>query len=70
MSVSSFVSVRRIAQPLLALACVAIAAGCASFNRADEPGSLPEIRPGILVGYLPIEAVPNSLAFLPPPPAP
>jgi acid phosphatase (class A) len=30
---------------------------------------VPEIRPGLLQGYLPRDAVPNSLALLPPPPA-
>jgi acid phosphatase (class A) len=35
-------------------------------DRKPEP--VPEIRPGILQGYLPREALPNSLALLPPPP--
>jgi acid phosphatase (class A) len=30
---------------------------------------VPEIRPGILAGYLPQTALPNALALLPPPPA-
>lgn len=43
-------------------------AGCAtSPPRARE---IPEIRPGILMGYLPMEAYPDSLALLPAPPAP
>ena len=35
-----------------------------------QPAPVPEIRPGILAGYLPIKELPNSLALLPPPPAP
>jgi hypothetical protein len=31
-------------------------------------GAVPEIRPGLLMGYLPKEALPNSLLLLPPPP--
>jgi acid phosphatase (class A) len=34
------------------------------------PPEVPEIRPGILQGYLPVESMPNSLTLLPPPPAP
>ncbi len=32
-------------------------------------GGAPEISPGVLKGYLPKEAVPDSAALLPPPPA-
>ncbi len=32
--------------------------------------SVPEIRPGILAGYLPHDALPNSLALVPPAPTP
>ncbi|MGB6379171.1 MAG: acid phosphatase, partial [Syntrophobacteria bacterium] len=49
--------------------CVAITAGCAGFERQSRPAAVPEIRPGILAGYLQPEALPNSLALLPPPPA-
>jgi acid phosphatase (class A) len=70
MSFSSDVSISEVARPVLALVFVAIAAGCASFNRADEHETVPEIRPGILAGYLPIEVLPDSLALLPPPPTP
>jgi len=51
----------------------AAAAGCAALGAgagiADEMGGVPEIRPGVLKGYLPKEAVPDSSALLPPPPA-
>jgi acid phosphatase (class A) len=36
---------------------------------ADEMQPVPEIRPGFLKGYLPREALPDSAALLPPPPA-
>jgi acid phosphatase (class A) len=36
---------------------------------AQQPAAaVPEIRPGLLMGYLPKEALPNSLMLLPPPP--
>ena len=34
-----------------------------------QPAAVPEIRPGILQGYLASNALPNSLALLPTPPA-
>ena len=36
---------------------------------ADEAPAVPEVRPGVLKGYLPKEAVPDSAALLPSPPA-
>jgi acid phosphatase (class A) len=33
------------------------------------PAPVPEIRPGVPAGYLPPEALPDSVALLPPPPA-
>lgn len=54
---------------LLVLVSVAITAGCASLERQSKPAAVPEIRPGILAGYLQPEALPNSLALIPPPPA-
>src|SRR5210317_1805559 len=51
------------------LMCVAITAGCAGFERQSRPAAVPEIRPGILAGYLQPEVLPNSLALLPPPPS-
>jgi len=46
--------------------------GCASAPQVAVaiPTAVPELRPGILVGYLPRTALPDSLALLPPPPAP
>jgi acid phosphatase (class A) len=43
--------------------------GCASVGGRSEPASVPEIRPGILAGYLSPAALPDSLVLLPPPPA-
>jgi acid phosphatase (class A) len=54
---------------LFVLAFVAITAGCVGFERQSKPAAVPEIRPGILAGYLQPEVLPNSLALLPPPPA-
>ncbi len=51
------------------LACLALTTGCASSGRLSQPAAVPEIRPGILAGYLPPKALPNSLALIPPPPA-
>lgn len=61
------ISMRR--KIFLVLVCVAIIGGCAGFERQSKPAAVPEIRPGILAGYLPPEALPDSLALLPPPPA-
>ena len=52
----------------LALICVGMMTGCAGFQQ-QPPDPVPEIMPGILAGYLDQEALPNSLALLPPPPA-
>ena len=49
-----------------AVGCAALGAGA---GLADEMGGAPEISPGVLKGYLPKEAVPDSAALLPPPPA-
>ena len=54
---------------LLVLVCVALIAGCAGFEKQSKPAAVPEIRPGILAGYLQPEALPNSFSLIPPPPA-
>lgn len=51
------------------IAFLAIIAGCASLEIPSKPAAVPEIRPGILSGYLPPKSLPNSVALLPPPPA-
>lgn len=47
----------------------ALAAGCASRHAVEIPQDVPELRAGILQGYLAPEALPDSAAILPPPPA-
>jgi len=55
----------------LILLCIAwFLPGCASHKEQSRLSPVPEIRPGILQGYLVAEALPNSLAFIPPPPSP
>lgn len=44
-------------------------AGCAGSDKSIIPATVPEVLPGILQGYLPPKAVPNSDALLPAPPA-
>ena len=44
--------------------------GCVSQAPAPGLAPVPEVRPGILAGYLPPEALPDSLALIPPPPVP
>ena len=57
------------------LMLAALVAGCAS-TQASAPASrtaetpVPEIRPGILAGYLPQGGAPSSLSLIPAPPAP
>jgi len=53
---------------VVVLACVSLMTGCANSGRLSQPTAVPEIRPGVPVGYLPRKALPNSLALLPPPP--
>ena len=68
-------------QPLIAgvvLACALGLAACASAPAGDSPAGVridpatgvPEVRAGVLAGYLADGQIPDSLALLPPPPAP
>jgi acid phosphatase (class A) len=52
----------------LALACLVIIAACASFETPSKTAAVPERPPDMLRGYLPSDALPNSLVLLPPPP--
>lgn len=54
---------------LLAILALAVA-GCAHVADTAQPARVPEIHPGLLQGYLPREALPDSLALIPAPPAP
>ena len=47
------------------LTCFVLIAGCASYGRLSQPTAVPEIRPGVPAGYLPRNALPNSLTLLP-----
>ncbi|HEY3349101.1 MAG TPA: phosphatase PAP2 family protein [Thermoanaerobaculia bacterium] len=51
------------------LVCLALAAGCATAPPPEKRGTVPELWPGSIAGYLTKEEVPDSLALLPPPPA-
>ena len=53
--------------------CLALAAGCATAPppaTAPKAADVPEVWPGYLAGYLAKSALPDSLALVPPPPAP
>jgi acid phosphatase (class A) len=54
---------------LVFLTCIALTAGCVQDKSQSKPATVPEIRPGILAGYLKPEVLPNGLALVPPPPA-
>jgi acid phosphatase (class A) len=49
--------------------CIVFIASCTSLETQSKTAPAPEIRPGILAGYVPPDELPNSLALLPPPPA-
>lgn len=52
------------------IACAAMAGALLPVNGAEaQSTAVPEIRPGLLRGYLSSEALPNSRALIPPPPA-
>lgn len=53
----------------IVLLCMAFMVSCAGLEKQSKPAPVPEIRPGILQGYLPVEMLPNSLKLIPPPPA-
>lgn len=55
---------------LLSACATGPAAQAASATAIDPALGVPEIRAGVLAGYLPKEQAPDSLALLPPPPAP
>jgi acid phosphatase (class A) len=58
------------AAPAAVPASVATAASTTSQTKSYGLISVPEIFPGILAGYLPQTGLPNSLALVPPAPAP
>lgn len=58
-----------LSRTLVVLALTLITAGCANLQTQSIPTDVPEIRPGMLEGYLASGTHPDSLALLPPPPA-
>jgi len=64
-----YIRLRATDRMLAVLVFVALTMSCNGKKNHSTPGTVPEIRPGILAGYLEQDALPNSLALLPPPPA-
>jgi acid phosphatase (class A) len=60
--VMSFINRSGLRRLLFVFTCAAIIAGCASYEERLKPTAEPEL------GYLPRQALPNSVALLPPPP--
>ena len=54
----------RLGRVLLVLLCMGVAAGCHRVEPQGKPAEVPEIRPGILTGYLQMHELPNSLALM------
>jgi acid phosphatase (class A) len=58
----------------LVLLSIALTSGCSNLTVLKQsslkpPGPVPDLVPGIMIGYLPMEQVPNGLTFLTKPPA-
>ncbi|MBL4583952.1 MAG: phosphatase PAP2 family protein [Pseudomonadales bacterium] len=53
---------------LLSLLSLAVITSCTHFSQPHLPEPVAEIHPGILKGYLPMTAIPNSLSLAPPAP--
>jgi acid phosphatase (class A) len=51
-------------------ACIGLVAGWANFAKPEIPANVPELRPGVVAGYLKGEALSPSLSLLSPPPVP
>lgn len=49
---------------------IGLLAGCADLAKPEIPVNVPELRPGVVVGYLKSDALPDSLSLLSPPPVP
>lgn len=58
----------RAIQACLLVVAASLLVGCAATTTRDA--TVPEIRPGVAAGYLTTEQMPDSVALLPPPPAP
>ncbi|WP_238946917.1 acid phosphatase [Seongchinamella unica] len=53
----------------LLISWAVLTAGCANLAGDQGPAAVPEVRPGLLMGYLSQDALPNSLTLVPSPPA-
>lgn len=53
---------------ITAVAALTLFGGCSKSADTPVPDTVTEIRPGFLQGYLPPEALPDSLKLVPPPP--
>ncbi len=60
---------KRINQLALTLMMAAAIVGCATTATEPPPAEVPEIRPGILMGYLPMDTPMDTRVFVPPAPA-
>ena len=61
---------KRFYQVLRLLVAMALITGCVTApGKTDIPETVAEVYPGVLQGYLPADAYPDSLALLPPPPS-
>lgn len=58
------------ARPLALVLCLALAAGCATAPPPEKRGTVPQLWSGSIAGYLTKEEAIDSLALVPPPPAP
>ena len=56
----SYTRSKTLSRILLVLTCIAITTGCTSFEKPGQPAAVPEIRPGVLAGYLTPTALPDS----------
>jgi acid phosphatase (class A) len=60
----------RLLKPTAVLLGAALLAACAGVQPPTAVADIGEVRPGLLNGYLDRAALPDSLALVPPPPAP
>jgi len=54
---------------LFSLVAVVVMTGVAVAKERKAPPPVPEIHPGLLMGYLPVDKIPDSAVLVPPPPA-
>lgn len=57
-----------ISKSILGFVAVTLLASCSNLDMKKTLEPVPEIHPGIMQGYLPVESLPNSLALIPAPP--